>query len=210
LFDSATLEEGVGRIGAEQELFLVDRMLNPASVGPEVLAGIDDPRVTSELGRFNLEANLSPRTFTGHCLREMEDEALELVELIRQEATRFEAEVLLGGILPTARQRDLTLSNITPKPRYYELDRTVRRMRGEHFHLLIRGLDELQLTHDSVMLEASCTSFQVHFQVSPQRFAQVYNVAQLVAAPVLAAATNSLVFLGHRLWHETRIAVFQH
>ena len=78
------------------------------------------------------------------------------------------------------------------------------------FRSLIRGLDELQITHDSVMLEASCTSFQVHFQVSPREFARVYNLAQLIAAPVLAAATNSSVFLGHRLWHETRIAVFQH
>jgi hypothetical protein len=44
LCDSGALEAGVGRIGAEQELFLVDRMLNPAPVGPEVLAGISDPR----------------------------------------------------------------------------------------------------------------------------------------------------------------------
>ena len=60
------------------------------------------------------------------------------------------------------------------------------------------------------MLEACCNSFQVHFQASPRRFARLYNTAQLVAAPVLAAATNSPVLLGHRLWHETRIAVFQH
>jgi CBS domain-containing protein len=204
------LEERVGRVGAEQELFLVDSAFDPAPVGPDVLAGISDPRVTTELGRFNLEANLSPRNFTGRCLREMEDEARELLGLVRDAAASFDADVLLAGILPTARQRDLTLDNLTPKPRYHELDRTVRRMRGEQFHLLIRGLDELQLTHNSVMLEASCTSFQVHFQVSPQRFARLYNLAQVVAAPVLAAATNSAVFLGHRLWHETRIAVFQH
>ena len=210
LCETGALEEGVGRVGAEQEFFLVDHALNPAAVGPEVLAEIQDPRVTTELGRFNLEANLSPRTFTGRCLREMEDEAMELIDLVSRTAASFGSEVLLAGILPTARQPDLTLSNLTPKPRYYELDRNVRRLRGENFHLLIRGLDELQITHDSVMLEASCTSFQVHFQVSPREFARVYNLAQLVAAPVLAAATNSAVFLGHRLWHETRIAVFQH
>jgi hypothetical protein len=94
------LEAEVGRIGAEQEPFLVDRMLNPAPVGPEVLAGISDPRVTSELGRFNLEANLSPRTLTGHCLRERENEALELVELVRQTAASFEAECCWEGFFP--------------------------------------------------------------------------------------------------------------
>jgi hypothetical protein len=100
LCDSGALEAEVGRIGAEQEPFLVDRMLNPAPVGPEVLAGISDPRVTSELGRFNLEANLSPRTLTGHCLRERENEALELVELVRQTAASFEAECCWEGFFP--------------------------------------------------------------------------------------------------------------
>ena len=210
LCEAGALDDGVGRIGAEQEFFLVDQACNPAPLGPEVLAKINDPRVTTELGLFNLEANLSPRTFGGRCLREMEHEANEVLDLARHAAASCGCDVLLAGILPTARQTDLTLSNLTPKPRYFELERTVRRLRGENFHLLIRGLDELQITHDSVMLEASCTSFQIHFQVSASNFARVYNVAQLVAAPVLAAATNSAVFLQHRLWHETRIAVFQH
>jgi CBS domain-containing protein/gamma-glutamyl:cysteine ligase YbdK (ATP-grasp superfamily) len=210
LWDTGALEDSVGRVGAEQEFFLVDQACNPAPVGPEVLAKINDPRVTTELGRFNLEANLSPRTFSGRCLREMEHEVNEVLDLARHAAASYGCDVLLAGILPTARQRDLTLDNLTPKPRYFELDRNVRRLRGENYHLLIRGLDELQITHDNIMLEASCTSFQVHFQVSASNFARVYNVAQLVAAPVLAAATNSPVFLAHRLWHETRIAVFQH
>jgi CBS domain-containing protein/gamma-glutamyl:cysteine ligase YbdK (ATP-grasp superfamily) len=210
LCETGLLEQDVVRVGAEQEFFLVDRSFSPAAVGPEVLAEISDPRVTTELGRFNLEANLSPRMFTGRCLREMEEEANEVIDVVRRAAASFESDVLLAGILPTARQSDLTLHNLTPKPRYHELDRTVRRMRGESYQLLIRGLDELQITHDSVMLEASCSSFQVHFQVAPRHFARAYNVAQLIAAPVLAAATNSPVFLGHRLWHETRIAVFQH
>ncbi len=210
LWDTGALEDGVGRVGAEQEMFLVDRSLRPASVGPEALAAVNDSRLTTEIGRFNLEANLSPRMFTGCCLREMEDETQELISLARRAAAPFGADVLLAGILPTIRQSDLTASNLTPNPRYYELDRIMKRIQGDQYHLLIRGLDELQLTHDSVMLEACCTSFQVHFQAPPRRFARLYNTAQLVAAPVLAAATNSPVLLGHRLWHETRIAVFQH
>jgi hypothetical protein len=41
------------------------------------------------------------------------------------------------------------------------------------------------------MLEACCTSFQAHYQVSPEMFARVYNVAQAVTGPLLAAAVNS-------------------
>ena len=59
------------------------------------------------------------------------------------------------------------------------------------------------------MLEAANTSFQIHFQVAPEEFARLYNIAQAVTGPVLACAVNSPLFLGRRLWSETRIAVFQ-
>jgi hypothetical protein len=49
----------------------------------------------------------------------------------------------------------------------------------------------------------------VHFQVGPKEFAKLYNLAQAITAPVLAVAVNSPVLLQHRLWHETRIALFQ-
>src|SRR5262249_24918575 len=61
----------------------------------------------------------------------------------------------------------------------------------------------------SVMLEACCTSFQVHYQVSAEEFVQLYNIAQAVTAPVLAAATNAPLLFGRRLWRETRIPLFQ-
>jgi CBS domain-containing protein len=59
------------------------------------------------------------------------------------------------------------------------------------------------------MLEGCNTSFQTHFQVSPEEFPRYYNIAQVVAAPCLAAATNSPILFGKRLWRETRIALFQ-
>jgi CBS domain-containing protein len=83
------------------------------------------------------------------------------------------------------------------------------RLRGGEFHVLIRGLDELETTHDNVMLESCNTSFQIHFQVAPAEFARLYNIAQVATAPVLAAAVNSPLLLGKRLWHETRVALFQ-
>ena len=38
----------------------------------------------------------------------------------------------------------------------------------------------------------------------------LYNLAQAITAPVLAAAVNSPLLFGHRLWQETRLALFQH
>ena len=198
------------RIGAEQEMFLVDRTMRPAPVNVDVLAHGLDSRLTTEIGRFNLEANLTPREFRGPCFRDLEQELHEVVDAARRAARLSKADVLLAGILPTIRVDDLAIDNLTPHPRYQELNRTVLALRHGEFHAHIKGLDELDLRHSNVMLEACCTSFQVHLQVAPQDFARVYNWAQLITAPVLAAAVNSPVLLGHRLWQETRIALFQH
>ncbi|MEM1081103.1 MAG: CBS domain-containing protein, partial [Pseudomonadota bacterium] len=39
--------------------------------------------------------------------------------------------------------------------------------------------------------------------------ASLYNIAQAVTGPLLAACVNSPILLGKRLWHESRIAVFE-
>jgi len=203
------IESGVRRVGAEQEMFLVDRAYRPAPVAVEVLEALDHPQFTTELGRFNLEANLLPRLYGGDCLRTMEAEATALVQTAREAADSCGALVALVGILPTLHLGHLTLDFMTPKPRYFALNRTLLELRGGAFHTVIKGLDELNVTHDNLMLESCNTSFQVHFQVGPNEFAKLYNVAQAVTAPVVAAAANSGVLLQQRLWHETRIALFQ-
>lgn len=203
------VESGIRRVGLEQELFLVDEMWRAAPIAVEVLERIDDRRVTSELGRFNLECNLDPVVFGGDCLRRMHDQVNELLEKLYETTQDLGAHPALMGILPTLRKSDLSLENIFPANRYYALNEALTRMRGGPYDLRIKGTDELRITHDSVMLEAVNASFQVHFQVGPAEFANLYNLALTASAPVLAAAVNSPLLLGRRLWHETRIAVFQ-
>lgn len=203
-------ETGVARIGAEQEMFLVDRNMRPAPIALEVLDHASDSRLTTEIARFNLEANLTPLPLTGPCFRLMEQELEELLELVHKSAETFGADVLLSGILPTLQKSDLTLENLAPIPRYCQLNRGVIGLRGGPFAIHIKGLDELQITHDNIMMESCNTSFQVHFQTSPAEFASRYNMAQAITAPVLAAAVNSPLLFGHRLWQETRVALFQH
>ena len=197
------------RIGAELEMFLVDSGMRPASIGPEILSTANDERLTTELARFNLEANASPRHFQGSCLRELESELGELVGKVEEAASQHGAKVLLAGILPTLRKSDLGLENMTPKPRYFRLNETITNMRDGEIRFTIEGQDDLDITHDNVMLEAANTSFQIHFQVAPDEFARLYNIAQAVTGPVLACAVNSPLFLGRNLWSETRIALFQ-
>ena len=63
---------------------------------------------------------------------------------------------------------DLGLHNMTPNPRYKQLNEAIRAHRGESFQFSIKGVDELDIQHDNVMLESCNTSFQCHFQVGPE------------------------------------------
>lgn len=202
-------ETGITRIGAEQELFIVDSRLQPASIAEEILAQNTDPRLVNELTQFNLEFNMDPLVFTGTCLSDMERDLTDMIGRVRSMVHEHDAEIILIGILPTIRLSDLTLANMTPRPRYYALNDAILGLRGGTAQFHIRGVDELYLKHDSIMLEGCNTSFQTHYQVDPEDFPVYYNAAQVVAAPSLAAATNSPVLFGKRLWSETRIALFE-
>lgn len=196
-------------VGVEQELFLVDRQGRPQTTGPDVLANVDDARFTSELAVFNLEANLPPQPFDGAFLRTMETQLGDVIEKVNTAGRNLNANALLTGILPSLNPSDLKLENMTPEERYRQLNDALLESRGQDFNIFIRGTDTLELTHANIMLEAANTSLQFHLQVDPRRFRERYNLAQLIVAPLLAASVNSPVLFGRRLWHETRIALFE-
>ena len=202
-------ETGVRRIGAEQELFMVDERGEPAPIIEEVLERNTDDRIVTELTKFNIEFNMQPLQYGGDCFQEMERATGELIEKVRTLTQEVGGDIAMTGILPTAHLSDFALDYMTPRPRYYALNDALSRLRGGPGQYQIRGIDELFLKHDSIMLEGCNTSFQTHFQVSPEEFPRYYNIAQVVAAPCLAAATNSPILFGKRLWRETRIALFQ-
>src|SRR5690349_12435097 len=191
-------------------MFLLDRHLRPAPVSLEVLKHANDARLTTEIARFNLEANLTPLRLENNCFSRIEQELVELIELARGGAATHGADILLAGILPTLRKSDLTLDNLTPVARYHELDRGVIRLRGGPLSIHIKGLDELHVTHDNIMMESCNTSFQIHFQSNARAFANHYNVAQAITAPVLAVAVNSPLQFGQRWRQDTRVALSQH
>ena len=205
-----TVESGEQRIGAEQEMFLIDRAMRPAPLVEELIAAANDPRLTTEIGRFNLEANLTPLDFKQDCLRRLESELYEVLGVVRKTAATLGADIALAGILPTIQRSDLAEKNLTPNPRYFEINRVVSELHGDNRFIHIKAIDELQLVLQDTFVEFCNTSFQLHLQVGPGNFANAYNWSQTLAAPVLASAVNSPLLLNNRLWHETRIALFQH
>lgn len=212
MLENDWFESGIARIGAEQEMFLVDnKTYKPAMINMEVLKKMKHWEwVTTELAKFNLETNLTPREFKGDCLRQMEMENLDYLNKIRDKLKPMDASLVLTGILPTLTKMDLEMHNLTPNPRYVALMEAInRQLIGSFYELRLMGIDEILVKHQSPLLEACNTSFQVHLQVSPNDFVKYYNIAQTLAAPVLAIAANSPIVFGKRLWHETRIALFQ-
>jgi CBS domain-containing protein/gamma-glutamylcysteine synthetase len=205
-------ENDIVRIGAEQEMVLVHKnTYKPACVAMEALEKLDHhPWITTELAKFNLEINLDPREFTGKCFSDMQTENAIKLNIIQNVLSEMDVSLVLTGILPTLRQHHLTMDNLTPKDRYFALMQALTdNMMGNNFGVRLEGLDELNLKHDSPLLEASNTSFQVHLQVPSHDFARQYNIAQALTAPLIAIGANSPIVFGKRLWHESRIALFQ-
>ncbi|MEJ2335606.1 MAG: glutamate-cysteine ligase family protein, partial [Gemmatimonadales bacterium] len=177
MLDSGAIEADVRRIGVEQEMFLVDDAWQPAAKALEVLERLDDPRVTHELALFNLEVNLDPLRFDGDCLSRIEHGLRAILETVREAALEVGADVVLTGILPTLGKSHLTLDNMTPEKRFHALIVALNWLRGGAYRFYLKGVDELLVEHDNVMLEAANTSFQVHFQVGAEEFARLYNIA---------------------------------
>jgi len=209
MIERGMLESDVQRIGVEQEMYIVDAQEYPAPLSDRVLKKIGDRRFSTELARFNLEANLDPSPIGGDFLRAMESGLKQVLLQADQAASECGARIVLTGILPTLQHEHVTLAALTPEVRYQCLNDSCMSVRGERFTLVIDGLDHFESSHDSAVVEGASTSFQFHLQVSPEAAVPLYNLAQLVTAPLLAVAANSPVLFNRRVWHETRVALFE-
>ena len=200
---------GPATVGAELELFLVDGAARPLPLNQAVRALAADPRVAVELNRFNLELNCSPAPLAGRPFTALAGELGVLLDRVGAAARAHHGRIALISVLPTLSQAHLGAGALTGTARYRALDRGLRRLRQGPLQVKISGAEPLELTSENIALEGANCSFQVHLRVAPGDFTRVYNAVQLATAPALAAAGNSPTFLGHRLWEETRVALFK-
>ncbi len=200
---------GPATVGAGLELFLVDGAARPLPLNQAISAAVADPRVTEGLDRFNLELNASPVQLAGRPFAALGGELNVLLDGVADAARDHGGRLALIGILPTLRVADLGPGMITDIRRYRALNSGLRRLRRDPFRIRITGADPLELASADVGLEGANSSFQIHLRVDPAKFTRTYNAIQLATAPALAVSGNSPTFLGHRLWDETRIAVFK-
>lgn len=206
--EQGLIEEDVVRIGAEQELCLVDRNWYPAPLAMEILDKLESDRFTTEIAKYNLEINLDPLVLGGDCFRTLLRQIRADLQYLSEKSAEEGVKVVLTGILPTISLKHLRIDYMAPIDRYHALNKLMRELRGREFDLHIKGVDEVSLKHDSVLFEGCNTSFQAHLQVGAKDFRNSYNWAQMISGPVLSICTNSPLLLGKELWDETRIALF--
>jgi len=114
------------------------------------------------------------------------------------------------GILPTVRNHELSLPNMSPLRRYRALNEQVLRLRnGRPLRLDIQGRESIEAVHNNLMFEAAATSLQIHLQVAPAHAVRYYNAAKVLSGPMVAACANSPYLCGRDLWDETRIPLFE-
>ena len=208
MLENDLIEKSPIRIGAEQEFCLVNDEFLPNNNSLQVLKEINDDHFTTEIGNYNLEANLDPFELTGDCFSKVHEQLKALMDKAKTAAEKYDTKIILTGILPTLSLKHISIDNMTPIQRYYVLNDAIKESRLQHFDIHIKGVDELNLLHDSVMLEGCNTSFQSHLQIDPDDFIRSYNWAQAISGPILSACTNSPFLFGKELWSETRIALF--
>jgi hypothetical protein len=209
LLDGPAFDDDFGMTGLEIELNLADADGRPAMRNAEVLARLADPRFQAELGQFNLELNTAPRTLAGDGFGDYRRHIADSLRLAGDRAAKIGSGIVLIGMLPTLTAGDLVLANLSHNPRYRQLNDELAAARGEQFRLDIHGVERLQRLSDSIAPEAACTSVQFHLQVPRDRFAACWNASQAIAGIQVALGANSPYLLGHRLWAETRIALFE-
>lgn len=195
--------------GLEIEFNLVDPAADPAMRNADVLAAIADPAFQTELGQFNIEINVPPLALSDGGLTGFEKHLRDSLNEADTKARAVGARMAMIGILPTLRPEHLTLDSLSVNPRYQLLNEQIFAARGEDLDIRIDGAERLELTADTVVPEAACTSTQFHLQVSPEDFAPYWNAAQSIAGVQVALGANSPYLLGRELWRETRIPLFE-
>jgi len=209
-FKNNDFETTGGKCGFELEACLVDKNYLPSPDNETFLNNMANPLVVPELSKFNFEINSIPHPIEGNILSKLESELVHIWGKCASHAEDLGLNILAIGILPTLNKDMLTVDKMSSLKRYYALNQQVIRLRrGKPMELKIDGKDSLHVTHHDVMLEAVATSLQIHCQVNPEEAVRHYNLAQILSAPMVAAAANSPFLFGRELWDETRIPAFE-
>ncbi|GHE48134.1 hypothetical protein GCM10018785_17230 [Streptomyces longispororuber] len=208
MLDERRFDRPKNLLGLEIELNLTGPDGTPRMMNAEVLERIASRDFQTELGMFNLEVNIAPHRLGGRVLDQLAEELRTGLSYAHRKAAEVDAGIVMIGILPTLSRADLVSANLSDDDRYALLNDQMVAARGEHFALDIEGVERLRCSSASIAPEAACTSVQLHLQVTPGKFADVWNAAEAIAAAQVAVGANAPFLFGRELWRESRPPLF--
>lgn len=210
-FDTSAFEQtDIPTGGLEVEAWLVDQDFLPAPRNNQFLQTLDHPLVVPELSRFNFEINTEPHALIGDFLSRTATGLSETWLLGRKTAHALNMSPMTIGILPTVRDAMLQVETMSDSNRYKALNDQLFRQRDDKpIYINIQGEDDLSLKSKSLMIEAACTSIQIHLQINQSNAKRLYNASLIASAPLVAATANAPFLYGKSLWAETRIPTFE-
>lgn len=209
--DTGRVREVTGTCGLELEACLVDQQFRPAPENARFIENLNNPLIVPELAKFNFEINTPPFPPAAGLFSALEESLQRQWQACRQQAGQMELNIVQTGILPTLRDTDLTMANVSGLQRYIALNQQI--LKGRRYHPLTIQLDgehdSLSLTHNDVMMESATTSLQIHLQVALRDATRFYNASLVASAAMVACCANSPLLYGRELWRETRIPLFE-
>ncbi len=195
--------------GFEIESWLLDKNMQPAPINKHFLSTLNNPLAFEELAKFNIELNSTPTPLAGNVFSRMHKQLQSTWDCAFKHAQTLDSQLLMIGTLPTLKQSELSLANMSDLNRYHALNEQILSSRGKPINLDIIGNDHLKLAHHDVMLESATTSFQIHIQLPFDIAHHFYNASIITSAPIVALCANSPYLFGKDLWNESRIPLFE-
>jgi len=195
--------------GFEIEAWLLDKNLQPAPINEHFLDTLKNPLAFEELAKFNIELNSEPTPLAGNVFSRMHKQLQSTWDSSFQHAKSLDSQLLMIGTLPTLKQSELSLANMSNLNRYRALNEQILQSRGKPINLDIVGNEHLKIAHHDVMLESATTSFQIHIQLPLDIAHHFYNASIIASAPMVALCANSPFLFGKDLWNESRIPLFE-
>ncbi|MCK5121800.1 MAG: glutamate--cysteine ligase [Methylococcales bacterium] len=195
--------------GFEIEASIVDKDMHPSPINEHFLASLNSPLAFEELAKFNIELNSTPTPLAGNVFSHMYKQLQSTWNSAYEHAESLQNQLIMIGTLPTLKQSDLNLANMSDLNRYRALNDQIFQSRKKPINLDITGNEHLKLAHEDVMLESATTSFQIHIQLPFDIAHHFYNASIMASAPIVALCANSPYLFGKDLWHESRIPLFE-
>ncbi len=195
--------------GFEIEAWILDKDMQVASINDAFLKTLNNSLAFEELAKFNIELNSTPTPLAGNVFSRMHKQLQSTWDNAYQHAKSTDNRLMMIGTLPTLKQSDLTLTNMSDLNRYRALNEQILQSRGKPINLDIVGREHLKLDHHDVMLESATTSFQIHIQLPLAIAHHFYNASIIASAPMVALCANAPFLFGKDLWDESRIPLFE-